>query len=261
MLGISRHLVLAEHNATACAYKGSVTIVNEAPMNGTCVTPIWVGIHEGTFWVGVHGGTFDTYNNEEAVLGPFDSLTKNGHNVPLKEAFVANGTIWDGVVGEAPLCPGETSTLDFEFTAGKEDTSYYFSYASMVIPSNLAWVSSGNPTAYPVIDEMTAEFLPVTIDVTGSDVLDTGAEVNDELPASMAFFSQETPSINSASSGGILASFPGNDFTQEGYKIMTIKVTGEMVMDDMEESMASGSFGAGIQLPIVICSIFLSMLV
>ncbi len=64
-----------------------------------------------------------------------------------KRHLPPNGTIWDGVVGEAPLCPGETATLDFEFEAD-EGMAYYFSYASMILPSNDAWVSNGDPTSF-----------------------------------------------------------------------------------------------------------------
>jgi hypothetical protein len=262
VLGISSPFVLAD-NAT---YKGSVTVVNEAPMNGTCVTPIWIGIHDGTF---------DTYNGDEPIPEPFEALAEDGNNVPVKEAFAAaNGTIWDGVVGQEPLCPGDNATLEFEFEAGK-GTAYYFSYAAMILPSNDAWVSNGDPVAYPVIDETTAEFLPVTIDVAGSGVLDAGTEVNDELPANTAFFGQETPNtgedengvvidhlgFNPAGSGGILDSFPGADFTQEGYKVMIIKVAGEMVMGNEEENTTSGSFVAGLHSAIVIFFISLSLLV
>lgn len=142
-------------------------------MNGTCFTPPWVGVHDGSF---------DTYNGSEPLPGPFESLVEDGNNKPVIEAFAAaNGTVWDGTVGDAPICPGENATLDFEFEAA-EGTEYYFSYAAMVIPSNDAWVSNGNPEAYPVIDASTGGFLPVTINVAGSDVLDAGTEVNDELP-------------------------------------------------------------------------------
>ncbi len=86
--------------------------------------------------------------------------------------------------------------------------------------------------AFPVIDEATAEFLPFTIEVTGSDVLDADTEVN--VPASIAFLGQETPTLAKTAQVVFLIRF-GDDFTQEqGYKIMTIKVTGEMVMGDEE---------------------------
>jgi len=107
---------------------------------------------------------------------------EDGNNEPVIEYFAtANGTIWDGSVGDGPICPGESASLDFEFEVDTEKT-YYLSYASMVLPSNDAWVSNGNPEALPVINE-TGDFLMVVIDVSGGDVLDAGTEVNDELPA------------------------------------------------------------------------------
>lgn len=44
------------------------------------------------------------------------------------------------------------------------------------------------------------------------------------------------------SAGPILEAFPGADFTKDGYKVMTIKVTGEKVTGD---GTTSGAFALG----------------
>lgn len=154
-------------------YKGTIAFTNMSPENGTCVTPVWVGIHTGIF---------DTYNGDEPLPDFMESLVEDGDATNLKAEFAAtNGTVWDSSVGDAPLCPGDNATIDFEFE-GEEETAYYFSYAAMILPSNDAWVGNGDPVAYEVVDGMTGDFTNQEIEIAGSDVLDGGTEVNDELP-------------------------------------------------------------------------------
>lgn len=68
------------------------------------------------------------------------------------------------------------------------------------------------------------------------------------------------PGFNAAGSGGILDSFPGADFTQDGYMVMTLTVTGEKVE---EVTMTSGSFArVGVKFTVVTClSTLISFLV
>lgn len=47
----------------------TITVVNEAPVNGTCGTPVWIGIHDGNF---------DTYNGDEPLPGFMESLVEDG---------------------------------------------------------------------------------------------------------------------------------------------------------------------------------------
>ena len=117
---------------------------------------------------------------------------------------------------------------------------HYFSYATMVIPSNDAWVANGNATQYPIYTD-TGEFIPVTITVVGADVLDAGTEVNDELPENTAALNQTEPNtgedengvvtshpgFNEIGSGGILDNpmFVNANFSAPGYGVMTITVT------------------------------------
>jgi len=93
------------------------------------------------------------------------------------------------------------------------------------------------------------------------------------IPLPQAFFGQETPNtgedengvvidhpgFNPAGSGGILDLFPGADFTQSGYKVMTITVAGEMDDYDHDEP-TSGAFSHGMKAGAVICTSFLSVL-
>jgi hypothetical protein len=76
---------------------GTITVTNDAPENGTCQTPVWVAIHEGTF---------DTYNRDEAAPESLEPLAEDGNSDPIIADFASTeGTAWDGTVGMAPICP------------------------------------------------------------------------------------------------------------------------------------------------------------
>lgn len=207
------------------SYEGVVTITNLAPTDGTCQTPVWVGIHDGTF---------DTYNRGETASSALESIAEDGQVAPLISLFEADGGIWYGVVGNAPICPGEFASLAFELTV-RRGKPLYFSYASMVLPSNDAFVSNGNPEAHRLIRPNgrpdCVEFV-----VKGSEVLDAGTEVNDELPENTAFLAQMAPNTGEDQNGvvglhpgfkegrNILTAFPGGDFTLPGYEMMKVEV-------------------------------------
>ena len=225
-------------SATAAGiyYKVTTTVTNLAPMQGTCQTPVWVGIHDGTF---------DVYDRDVPASPALERIAEDGTTGPLVEAFAASqGGVVDGVVGSKPICPGESATLSFEVLV-KPGAKQFFSYTSMVVPSNDAFLANGDPMAFKIFDEE-GEFVPVIFEDLGSDVLDAGTEMNDEIPANTAFFGQMVPNTGvpengvitthpgflPATSGGILNStdFVNADFKQDGYKMMKIEVTAKKLM-------------------------------
>jgi len=63
----------------------------------------------------------------------------------------------------------------------------YFSFLSMVIPSNDAFIGNDDPLAYKIID---GGFQPQVIDIFGSMVWDAGTEINDEIAANVPLLGQ-----------------------------------------------------------------------
>lgn len=222
----------------AGTFYGTVTVQSLAPNpGGTCQTPVWVGIHDGGF---------DLYNRNEPIVPTFsfmEALIEDGNNAPVIAAFNEGGMgrAWDGVVGMAPICPGQSATLDFMFPTSRltAGSTFYFSYASMVLPSNDAFIANGNPTVHPIFDA-SGNFVPVSFNVGGNEVLDGGTEDNDEQPINTAFFGQVRPNTGTTTSDNvvlhpgfiteprrILEARPAADFTDAGYRTMDIVVTGE----------------------------------
>ncbi|MEO1592923.1 MAG: spondin domain-containing protein [Cyanobacteria bacterium J06632_22] len=205
-----------------------VTVENLAPDSGTILTPTWVGFHDGTF---------DLYNRNESLdLFPgMEALVEDGNNAPLSAEFASqmpdgvDGTLFGP--GMTPIFPGITVTETFEV----DTSNQYFSYASMVIPSNDAFIANGDPLAFQIFDDL-GNFIATEFIVTGDQVLDGGTEVNDEIPENTAALAQAGPNIGVDENGvvtehpgfipdgNVLAAIPNGDFTQSGFQVARIRI-------------------------------------
>jgi hypothetical protein len=222
----------------ASAFQVRVTIENLSPSGGTLLTPVWVGFHSGAF---------DLYDRGDAANPALERLAEDGSTAPLSAAFVAgtaggvDGTITSGPF--PPFRPGAISSMDFSLDPAT-GANRYFSYASMVIPSNDAFIANGDPTAIPLFDG-NGRFIGADLIIMGSMILDAGTEMNDELPANTAFLGQAAPNTGitegdtirahpgfaPAGQGGILDgtfagfSFGSANFLADGYKVARIRVS------------------------------------
>ena len=206
-----------------------VTVENLAPAGGNLLTP---------FWVGFHDGSFDLFDIGASATAGLERLAEDGNTAPLSVAFLGSGA---GVVDATllgpggPLAPGETATMIFDLDGGLP-SSGYFSYASMVIPSNDAFIANGNPFAHQIF-QPGGTFVGADFIVLGTRVLDAGTEVNDEIPSNTAALAQMFPNTGVPESGtvqlhpgfiaggNILTAIPGGDFTAAGYQVARITVS------------------------------------
>lgn len=223
----------------------TVTVESLAPENGTLLTP---------FWVGFHDGNFDTYDSGATASAGLESLAEDGDSTLLSEEFLDSGAGFvEGVIPGAggatpgPLDAGETTSLTFTVDRSLA-SSRYFNYASMLLPSNDAFIANGDPEAIELFDE-DGNFLGADFVVAGNQVLDAGTEVNDEAEESTAFFAQSAPNTGTDENGTvslhsgfdpegrILSStdFANGDFTAEDYELVRITVTTNEITDDMSE--------------------------
>ncbi len=210
-----------------------VTIQNLAPAQGGLLTPVWVGFHNGTF---------DLYDSGAPVSMALERLAEDGNTAPLSTAFVSFGAgAMDGTIlgSGGAIVPGETASQTFSLVP-TNPLARYFSYASMVIPSNDAFVANGNPLAHSIFDG-SGNFLGADFYILGNQVLDAGSEVNDEIPANTAAFGQAMPNTGvvengvvrphlgfmPAGAGGILSTpqFANANFLADGYQVARITVT------------------------------------
>lgn len=177
-----------------------VTVENLTGQGGLFITPVWIGFHDGSF---------DTYTLGSPVTAGLEQLAEDGEFSPLASEFAAAAPGGDDgvVLGTAgvggPVDPGEIATQPISV----DPANRYFSYASMVIPSNDAFISNGNPTAHEVFDASGNFLGPISFVIAGSEVVDAGTEDNTEMEA--AFINQTGPNMGDATVGGVASLHPG----------------------------------------------------
>ena len=145
-----------------------VEITNNAPTGGVALTPVWVGIHSGSF---------DSYNGGLTSQPGLEAIAEDGNNSVVTaqfadfdpvnggytyvdptgpaDALVRTGDLRDqyrlqadlgSESGPPPLQPGESATEFFDIRT--DGSNAYISYLSMVLPSNDFFVANGNPLAH-----------------------------------------------------------------------------------------------------------------
>ncbi|QDV34329.1 spondin domain-containing protein [Tautonia plasticadhaerens] len=177
-----------------------LTVENLSPTGGVHLTPVWFGFHDGDF---------DLYDRGAPASEALERIAEDGNPGPLDDLFdaTANGSLQGVLFGDgagpgfpgAPvIAPGGSASIEFSIDS-MSGASRFFSYASMIVPSNDFFIANGDPMAFELFDDL-GNFLGNTgtpgvfeFLVLGSQVLDAGTEVNDELMANTAFFGQATP--------------------------------------------------------------------
>ncbi|MEL7473290.1 MAG: spondin domain-containing protein [Planctomycetota bacterium] len=140
-------------------------------------------------WFAFQNGTFDLFDTGSAASPALEALAEDGIVDGLTADFASSGVPGnrqgvaanaDGFGGAPVIDPGETATA---FVVPINPAAYqYFTFASMVIPSNDTFIGNGDPFAHQVfngagdINDASGTF---TIQVFGSDLYDAGTEVND----------------------------------------------------------------------------------
>ena len=106
-----------------------------------------------------------------------EALVEDGDTAPLTASFanLAPTGVDTTLVsdGPPPLEPGESVSFELDV----DSSNQYFSYASMIIPSNDAFIANGNPLAHEIFDDA-GNFLGADFLVLGNEVLYFVTEVN-----------------------------------------------------------------------------------
>lgn len=171
--GIITATVLA---SSASALTLEVSITNNSLTDGLFLTPVLSVFHSGSF---------DAFDEGAAASGNIEAIAEGGDvSGLLGDATTAGAnaqvaTNAAGFVGAPLIDPGETAKLRFDVDANDR----YFSFFSMVIPSNDLFIGNDNPLAYEVFDTAGVFTNLGAISVYGSDVWDAGTEANDNLGA------------------------------------------------------------------------------
>lgn len=175
--------------ADAQSRRVRVDVVSNAPTGGVALTPLWVGFHDGSF---------DSYNGGLSSQVGLERLAEDGDASVISADFLGGYTYVDdgmsnrvltgqtvgrvdGVLAAAngtppPIQPGESTSAVFDIDVTENQ---YFSYASMVLPSNDFYVANGNPTQWDLSSILDGSG-SITFDIgLPGTVNDAGTEVND----------------------------------------------------------------------------------
>lgn len=249
----------------------TVSIENIAPEEGQEIAPLWFALHNGSF---------DLFNEGEPASIGVEAMAEDGvvGNVPPEavEELMARGIDLEGApasentiagvfaASEAAelggvqnvvlssenlpvLLPGETASTTFTVDLDPINNRY-FSYAGMAVPTNDGFIGNDNPTAIELFDQE-GNFVGAEFIVLGSDVWDSGTEVNDEDPMSVPYditdlfegvdeggVIQRHLGLLSPGQGGIVdfvtadgQSFANADFSEEGYQFARFIISGEEI--------------------------------
>jgi Ca2+-binding RTX toxin-like protein len=210
-----------------------ITLENIAPTNGTALSPVWFGFHNGQF---------DSFDAGKKASSAIETLAEDGSLASLTQKFSdkgfgsAQGMLASPAGGD--IDPGVVSQSKIEIDGG-DASSHYFSYAGMILPSNDQFIANDDAREYKIFDK-NGKFLGAEIIVGRNDAWDAGTEVNDEIPENTAFFGQTTPNTGvdengvvtrgqgflPQGSGGILDDprFANADYTVKGYQFATIRI-------------------------------------
>ena len=242
ILAAGSTVLAAAPAAHAVAVK--VSVENLAPDDGTRLTPLFFAIHDGSL---------DLFDVDSPASPQLERLAEDGNPGPLATLFSPGTT---GVVfgpGGAFL-PGESG--EFVLDLGTGITTAYFSYASMVIPSNDAFIGNSDPLAYQILDG--GILIPQIIEVAGSNVYDAGTEMNNEALGTVAGLDQANPDTGDPENGlvvlhagfnaggPVLAEISNGDFTQNGYGVARITIS--QVPEPPTLALLAGSLGMGVWL-------------
>jgi len=160
-------LGLATLGAQAAPVQLRVTVESLVPANGISFAPMHVGFGNGSF---------DAFNRNSVATAPIISVAEGGSASPWFPAFAAaepGATL--GTVAAAPLQPGGVFMNTFSVESA---VNRFFTFASMVVPSNDFFVGNDDPMEYALFGAGGALQL-ASITVRAGEIWDAGSEAFD----------------------------------------------------------------------------------
>lgn len=181
---------------SAVAETVTVEVTNNQPMGGFTFSPPWVAFHDGTF---------DAFDAGAMASPGIETVAEVANPATLAAEFAASGASGvDGVVmspdAPPPFIPGESGSLMIDI--GDASVNRFFSFASMLVPSNDFLLGNDDPTAYEVFDAAGNFNGPLTIQIYSDDAWDAGTEVND-IANGAAFIVGQDATLG-ATEGGVV---------------------------------------------------------
>ncbi len=188
---------------TASATDITVEVTNNQPAGGFSFTPVWHAVHDGTF---------DAFDAGSAASPGIELIAELGDPSVLDSEFVSSGASGvSGVLfspsGPPPFTPGQSNSTTFD--VGDATVNRYFSFASMVIPSNDLFIGNDDPMLIELFDAGGSFQGPLTLEIYGSMIWDAGTEVNDIMDGPAFVVGQDGAA--GTDEGGVVHNFFGSE--------------------------------------------------
>jgi len=174
-----------------------VTVENLSPTNTVSFAPLRVGFHNGTF---------DSFNIGDPATAAIVSVAEGGSGNAWFPAFSAAepnavlGSVLPNPAG--PLLPGGSGYQDFTFdpaVAGR-----FFTFATMVVPSNDLFLGNDNPMGFELFDPAGNLLINQIVQKAGQ-IWDANSEVADA--ANAAFVAGGNNDLRTAENGVVAFDF------------------------------------------------------
>jgi hypothetical protein len=194
-------LALALSSAALTAQAASfttleVTVENLASTGGFSFTPLYFAFQDGNF---------DAFSAGQAASAGLELLAEEGNPSGLAAERLAvspgsqGGTIAAPGNGVPPVDPGESSSVTVDVDGAQ---NRYFTFLSMILPSNDAFFGSADPLGILLFDAAGGFLGDRVINVTGAQIYDAGTEVND--PGNGPAFIAGQTITDGADEGGVV---------------------------------------------------------
>ncbi|MGI9390303.1 MAG: spondin domain-containing protein [Boseongicola sp.] len=163
--------------SAAAAAAIEVTITNEQGADGLFLTPLLSIFHDGNY---------DTFDVGGSASNGVETIAETGSAMPESDAAMLAGattgviTSPGGFPGAPVIDPGETASMVFNLDPNSDR---FFSYLSMVIPSNDLFIGNEDSMAYEVFDIAGAFTNLGAIQIFTSNIWDAGTEENNNVGA------------------------------------------------------------------------------
>tara|TARA_R110000868_G_scaffold241497_3_gene496668 strand:- start:382240 stop:383031 length:792 start_codon:yes stop_codon:yes gene_type:complete len=199
-LGTMAMIAMVGSVAAAGTVQIQVNVENLAPTNSVAFAPLRVGFHNGTY---------DSFDNGATASDAIVSIAEGGSGSEWFPAFgAADPTATLGTVAAdagGPLLAGGTGSAVFNIDPS---ANQFFSFGSMVVPSNDFFIGNDSSTAYQLLDA-SGNLLISEITQYGRDVWDAGSEVNGAFGA--AFLAGSMNDDRVAENGTVSLNYEGLD--------------------------------------------------
>lgn len=221
--------ILSAGLATAASAASiQISITNEQAPDGVYLTPLLSILHDGGF---------DSFDVGSAASSAVELLAEEGDPSAVAAAATAQGATTGvilapgGFAGAPVIDPGETASITLDVDPA---SSRYFSFLSMVIPSNDIFIGNDDSMAYEVFNSA-GDFTNIgTIFVYSNDAWDAGTELNDGFGAPF-----NTAGGTATDTSDVIRRATGNLFFLEGQQTVagtTVDLTGRTLLATIQIS-------------------------